>query len=89
MKNIDNVSGFLLKLIVNNYLTLRNCQANQMVVKAVLLPLVSLYISRTVCVDSSRRGLPLRPPVSCLCLLCNDSGRDVVVLHTIRPSTLH
>ena len=53
------------------------------------LPLVSLYISWTVCVDNSFRGLPLRPPFSCLCLLCSESGRAVVVLHTIRPSTLH
>lgn len=52
------------------------------------LPLVRVYISEMVLVDRSLRGFPLSPPTSLRNLLCRDSGRDIVVLHTIRPSTL-
>lgn len=50
-------------------------------------PWVRVYISLMVCVDSSRRGFPLRPPGSVRCLLRRLLGRLTVVLLTISPST--
>lgn len=52
-----------------------------------MLPFVNVYISRTVWVDSSFRGWPLRPPISCLFGSFRESGLETVVLETIKPST--
>lgn len=51
------------------------------------VPFVSLYISLTVFVDMSLRGCPLSPPVSHFWGSCSTSGRETVVLDTIKPST--
>lgn len=50
-------------------------------------PLVRMYISLTVLVERSFRGWPLSPPTSDLCRSWSVSGRDTVVLETIKPST--
>ena len=52
-----------------------------------LLPLVSLYMSLTVLVESSVKGFPLKPPVSILFVLFKVSGLVIVVLVTMIPST--
>lgn len=50
------------------------------------LPWVSAYISRMVCVDKSRRGFPLSPPVSERRAPWRLAGRLTVVFVTIKPS---